>query len=106
MGPQVIIKSNPTAKAGSLQQAGIQTCVEYLYRRRLHSLAGQPVPVHCNPYHKEVLHVNMELPTVLAITPCAITTHHQEEPSLIHLPLTSLQMFINIYQIHVPWAHK
>jgi len=38
-----IIGSNPPAKAGSLEQdaqAGIQTGLEYLQRRRLHNLAG------------------------------------------------------------------
>ena len=65
-GPQEIIESKPPAKAGSLQyfaQVGIQTGLEYLQRRRLHSLSGQPVPVVCQHYCKEVLlHVSTELP--------------------------------------------
>jgi len=39
---------NPLPKQGHLQQAAqdlVQVGLEYLQRRRLHSLAGQPVPV-------------------------------------------------------------
>ena len=50
MGPQEIIESNPPAKAGTLQQVaqvGVQINLEYIQRRRLHNLSGQPVPVPC-----------------------------------------------------------
>jgi len=64
-GPEEIIESNTTAKAGSLQQVaqeGVQMGLEYPHRR-LHNLSGQPVPVLYHPYCKEVLlHVSTELP--------------------------------------------
>ena len=47
-GPLEIIETNPPAKAGSLHQVaqvGVQARLEYLQRRRLHNLPGQPVPV-------------------------------------------------------------
>ena len=47
-GPPEIIESNPPAKAGSLHQVTqvrVQVGLEYLQRRRLHNLPGQPVPV-------------------------------------------------------------
>jgi len=40
--------AQPLAKAGTLQQVtqeSIQVSSEYLQRRRLHSLTGQPLPV-------------------------------------------------------------
>ena len=46
-GPQEITESNPPAKAGILQlvaQVSVQMGLEYLHRRRLHNLSGQPVP--------------------------------------------------------------
>ena len=45
-------------------QVGIQAGLEYLQRRRLHNLSGQPNPVFHHPYlTEEVLpHVTMELP--------------------------------------------
>ena len=56
----------PLPKQGHLQQAA-QDCVqagfEYLQRRRLHKLPGQPVPVLCHSQREEVLpHVQRELP--------------------------------------------
>ena len=77
--------------------------LENLHRRRLHNHSGQPVSVLHHPYHKEtLLHVSMELPMFKfqSIVLCPITAHHQEEPGLIHLPPTSLQIFINVNQIH------
>jgi len=51
-------------KQGSLQQAAqdlVQAGLEYLQRRRLHSLPGQPVPVLHHPQREEALpHVQME----------------------------------------------
>ena len=44
-------------KQGHLQQAAedlVQTGLEYLQRRRLHSLPGQPLPVLCHPQREEV----------------------------------------------------
>ena len=48
----------PLPKQGHLQQAAqdlVQVGLEYLQRRRLHSLPGQPVPVLCHPQSEEVL---------------------------------------------------
>ena len=50
-GPLEIIKFNPLAKAGSLQQVaqvGIQVGLESYLQRRLHHLSGQPVTVLCH----------------------------------------------------------
>jgi len=53
-------------KQGHLQQAAqhrVQAGLEYLQRRRLHSLPGQLVPGFRHPQREEVLpHVQMELP--------------------------------------------
>ncbi|MEQ5394207.1 hypothetical protein ABN236_19285, partial [Proteus sp. fly-1013] len=49
--PQEVIESITPVKAGTLQQVtqvGIQMDLEYLQRRRLHNLSGQPVPA---PHH-------------------------------------------------------
>jgi len=46
------------AKASTLQlvtQVGVQLGLEYLPRRRLHNLSGQPVPVLHHPYCIKVL---------------------------------------------------
>jgi len=48
----------PLPKQGHLQQAAqdlVQVGLEYLQRRRLHNLPGQPVPVLHHPQSKEVL---------------------------------------------------
>jgi len=51
-------------KQGHLQQAAqdrVQAGLEYLQRRRLHHLPGQPIPVLCHPQREEVLpHVQVE----------------------------------------------
>ena len=41
---------------------------------------------------------NFQCSSFRPFTPCPIAAYHQE-PALIHLPHTSLQIFINIYQI-------
>ena len=67
--------------------------LEYLHRRSLHTLSGQPVSVLQHPCHKEVLlHVSTELPMFQfqAITFCPTTTDHQEEPGSKHMPPSSL----------------
>jgi len=49
---------SPLPKQGHLQQAAkdhVQVGSEYLQRRRLHNLCGQPVPVLCHPQREEVL---------------------------------------------------
>jgi len=46
-----------------VSQESIQVDFEYLHRRRLHSLSGQPVPVLCHRHSEGVSpHVHMELP--------------------------------------------
>jgi len=56
----------PLPKQGHLQQAAqdlVQEGLEYVQRRRLHNLLGQPVPVLRHPQSEEVLpHIQMELP--------------------------------------------
>ncbi|PKU44774.1 hypothetical protein llap_4915 [Limosa lapponica baueri] len=82
-GPLDIILSNPPPpKQVHLEQAGlehIQEGFEYLQRRRLRTLSGQPVPALCHPQSKEVFpHVQMELPVfqLVSVAPCPVTKHH------------------------------
>ena len=59
-GPTTLPKQgHPEQVAQDLIQAGL----EYLQRRRLHNLPGQPVPALCHPQSEEVpLHVQTLLP--------------------------------------------
>ena len=72
----------PLLKQGHLQQAAqdlVQADLEYLQRRRLHSLPGQPVPALRHPQREEVPpHVQTELPVpqFVPIAPCPVTGHH------------------------------
>jgi len=72
----------PLLKQGRLQQAEqdcIQVGLEYLQRRRLHNLLGQPVSVLRHPQREEVLaHVQTELPVLqfVPIVPCPVAGHH------------------------------
>jgi len=72
----------PLPKQGHLQQAEqdrIQAGFEYLQRRRLHNLPGQPVLVLRHPQSEEVLpYVQTELPLLqfVPIAPCPVTGHH------------------------------
>jgi len=72
----------PLPKEGRLQQAAedlVQAGLEYLQRRRLHHLPGQPVPVLHHPQSEEVHpHVQTELPMLqfVPIAPCAVAGHH------------------------------
>jgi len=63
-GPLWVIQSKPLPKQGHLQQIAedrVQAGLEYLQRRRLHNLPGQPVPGIRHPQREEVLpHVQME----------------------------------------------
>jgi len=62
---------NPLPKQGHLQQAAqdlVQACLEYLQRKRLHNVPGQPVPVLRHPQSEEVLpSVQLELPMLLFV---------------------------------------
>jgi len=66
VGRDLCGSSSPTLlpKQGHLQHAAqdlVQAGLEYLQRRRLHNLPGQPVPVLCHPQSEEVLpHVQTE----------------------------------------------
>jgi len=69
-------------KQGLLQQAAqdlVQAGLEYLQRRRIHKLPGQPVPVLHHPQSEEVLpHVQVELPMLqfVPVAPCPVAWHH------------------------------
>ena len=84
VGRDLCGSSSPTLplKQGHLQQAVedlVQVGLEYLQRRRLHNLPGQPVPVLRHPQREEILpHVQTELPVLqfVPITPCPVTGHH------------------------------
>jgi len=84
VGRDLYGSSRPTLlpKQGHLQQAEqdrVQAGLEYLQRRRLHNLPGQPVPVHRHPQREEVLpHVQTELPVprFVPVAPCPVTGHH------------------------------
>ena len=84
VGRDLCGSSSPTLlpKQGHLQQAAqdlVQAGLEYLQRRRLHSLPGQPVPGLRHPPREEVLpHVQTELPVpqFVPIAPCPVTGHH------------------------------
>jgi len=76
--------SSPTLlpKKSHLQQAAkdrVQAGLEYLQRRRLHNLPGQPVPGLRHPQSEEVLpHVQLELPVLQFVpdAPRPVTGHH------------------------------
>ena len=87
VGRDLCGSSSPTLlpKKGHLQQAAqdlVQAGLEYLQRRRLHNLPGQPVPGLRHPQREEVLpvlpHVQTELPLLqfVPIAPCPVTGHH------------------------------
>ena len=104
-GPLCVIQSNrPLLKQGLLQQAAqdlVQVGLEYLQRRRLHHLPGQPVPMLHHPQREEVLpHVQMELPMLqfVPIAPFPVFGHHWKESGPILLPPT-LQTFISISKV-------
>ena len=92
----------PLPKQGHLQQAAQdlgQTGFEYLQRRRLHSLPGQPGPGLRHPQREEVLPpVQLELPLLqfVPVAPCPVTGHHWKEsgPILLTLPRRYLEAFL------------
>ena len=96
--------SSPTLlpKQAHLQQAAqdrVQEGLEYLQRRRIHNLPGQPVPVLRHPQREEVLPpVQAELPVLqfVPIASCPVTGHHWNELGPILLTPT-LQIFLSIY---------
>ena len=72
----------PLPRQGHLKQVAqdhVQVGFEYLQRRRLHNLSGQPVPVLHHPQRDEVLlHVQMELPMFhfVSVVPCPVAGRH------------------------------
>ena len=94
----------PLPKQGHLEQAAqdlVQAGLEYLQRRRLHNLPGQPVPGLRHPQSEEVLpHVHTELPMLqfVPIAPCPVSGHHWKESGPILLTPT-LQIFVGIYKV-------
>ena len=77
-GPLWVTQPNPLPKQGHPEQAaqhGVQAGLEYLQRRRLHHLPGQPGPGLCHPQREEVLpRVQLELPLLqfVPVAPCPI----------------------------------
>ena len=94
----------PLPKQGHLQQAAqelVQVGLEYLQRRRLYNLPGEPVPVLRHPQREEVLpHVQLDLPKLqfVPIAPCPVTGHHWKELGPILLTPT-FQIFVSIYKV-------
>ena len=81
-GPLWVTQSKPLPKQGHLQYVVedlVQVGLEYLQRRRLHSLPGQPGPGLRHPQREEVLpRVQLELPVLqfVPIAPCPVTGHY------------------------------
>ena len=84
-GPLWSPSSTPLPKQGHPEQAAqdhVQAGLEYLRRRRLHSLPGQPGPGLRHPQREEVLpRVQLELPLLqfVPIAPCPVAGHHWKE---------------------------
>ena len=100
-GPLWVTQSNPPAKAGSPTAGCTGPCqagLEYLQRRRLYNLPGQPGPGLHHPQREEVLPpVQLELPLLqfVPIAPCPVAGHHWKELGPILLTPT-LQIFISM----------
>ena len=94
----------PLPKQGHPEQAAqdlVQVSLEYLQRRRLHSLPEQPVPVLCHPQREEILpHVQLELPVLqfVPIAPCPVSGHYWKEfgPNLL---TPTFEISISIYKV-------
>jgi len=108
-GPLWVTQPNPLLKQGLLQQAAqdhVQAGLEYLQRRRLHNLPGQPVPGLHQPQSEEVLpHVQVELPRLqfVPVAPCPVAGQHWKESGPVLLTPT-LEIFIGISK--VPCQHS
>jgi len=108
VGRDLCGSSSPTSLPlkGVLQQAAqdlIQAGLEYLQRRRLHSLPGQPGPGLHHPQGEEVLpRVQLELPLLqfVPVAPCLVAGHHWKESGPVLLTPT-LQIFISRTQLAV-----
>jgi len=106
VGGDICGSSSPTLlpKQGHLQHTAedlVQVGLEYLQRRRLHNLPGQPGPGLRHPQREGVLpHVQTELPLpqFVPIAPCPVTGHHCKESGPILLTPT-LQIFRGISKV-------
>ena len=84
-GTSVVTQPNPLPKQGHSEQGAqhhVQAGLEYLQRRRLHSLPGQPGPGLRHPQREEALpRVQLELPLLqfVPVAPCPVTGHHWKE---------------------------
>ena len=82
-------------------QHRIQAGLEYVQRRRLHSLPGQPGPGLRHPQREEVLpRVQLEL-SLLHFVPtasCPVTGHHCKESGPV-FPTPTLQIFRGISKV-------
>ena len=87
VGRDLCGSSSPTPSAKAVQpphlqrasEDRVQAGLEYLQRRRIHNLFGQPVPVLRHPQREEVLpHVQTELPMLqfVPIAPCPVAGHY------------------------------
>ena len=88
-GPLWVTQSSPLPKQGHPEQAAqdrVQAGLEYLQRRRLHSLTEQPGPGLRHPQREEVLpHVQLELPVLqfVPIAPCLVAGHQWKESTQV-----------------------
>jgi len=84
----------PLPKQGHLEQVAkrlVQAGFEYLQRRRIHNLSGQPVPVFRHPQSEEVFpHVQMELLVLM------LGTTEESGPILL---TPALKRFVGIYKV-------
>jgi len=68
-------QGHPAQAAQDLIQAGL----EYLQRRRLHNLPGQPGPGLCHPQREDVLprvHTELSMLQFVPVAPCPVAGHH------------------------------
>ena len=81
-GTSVGHPAQPLPRQGHPEQAAqdcVQAGLEYLQRRRLHNLPGQPVSGLRHPQREEVLpRVQLELPLlqIVPVAPCPVAGHH------------------------------
>jgi len=87
-GPLWVTQSNPLPKQGHPEQAAqdlVRAGLEYLQRRRLHSLPGQPVSGLRDPQREEVLpRLQLELPLLqfVPIAPCPVAGQNADTTEL------------------------
>jgi len=93
----------PLPKQGHLPQAAqdlVQAGFDYLQRRRLHNLPGQPVPVRHHPPSKVLPRLQMELLMLqfVPVAPWPVAGHHWKESGPILLTPT-LKLVVSISKI-------